>query len=84
MKPAKPKHPAKSMASSFARHVDDSGKIRGWTLFRRSSVTRRVFHKPVRADGTCRQQMARDLWQARMVLRAVTDHYDLKKMGIPN
>ena len=82
MKLATPKQPAKSMASSFARHVDDSGQIRGWTLFRRSSVNRRVFHKPVSAAGACRQQMARDLWQARMVLRAVTDHYDLEKLGV--
>lgn len=82
MKRAKPKRPAKSMASSFARHVDDSGQISGWTLFRRSSVTRRVFRKPVHADGACRNQMARDLWQARMVLRAVTDHYDLEKLGV--
>lgn len=82
MKPAKPKRPAKSMASSFARHVDDSGQISGWTLFRRSSVTRRVFRKPVSVASSCRRQMAQELAQARMVLRAVVDHHDLKKMGL--
>lgn len=82
MKPAKPKKPAKRMASSFARHVDDDGKISGWTLFRRSSVTRRVFRKPVAAQCMDRPQMARELAQARMVLRAIVDHHDLQKMGL--
>lgn len=82
MKPAKPKKPAKSMAPSFARHVDESGQILGWTLFRRSSVTRRVFRKPVPAQGSCRAQMARDLWQARIVMRTIIDHHDLQKMGL--
>ena len=82
MKPAKPKKPAKRMASSFARHVDDDGQISGWTLFRRSSVTRRVFRKPVPARWMDRSQMARELAQARMVLRAVVDHYDIEKMGL--
>ena len=82
MKPAKPKKPAKRMASSCARHVDQSGQISGWTLFRRASVDRRLFRRPVHTIGMDRRQMAQQLIQARMVLRAVVDHYDIEKMGL--
>lgn len=82
MKPAKPKKPAKRMASSFARHVDDDGQISGWTLFRRASFDRRLFLRTVPARGLGRSDMARELAQARQVLRAVTDHYDIEKMGL--
>jgi hypothetical protein len=82
MKPAKPKKPAKRMASSFARHVDDDGQISGWTLFRRASFDRRLFLRAVPARGLGRSDMARELLQARMVLRAVVDHFDIEKMGL--
>lgn len=82
MKPAKAKRPAKSMASSFARHVDESGQISGWTLFRRSSVDKRLFMRVSPALGECRAAHARQLIVDRMTLRATVDHYDLKKLGV--
>lgn len=84
MKLATPKQPAKSMASSFARYVDDSGHIRGWHLFRRSSVDRRLFVRSVHTTypTLTRAEMAAELWQARIVLRSVVDHYDLQKLGV--
>lgn len=83
MKPAKPKRPAKSAATSYARHVDADGKLTGWRLFRRSSVDRRLFHKDVQACPFLNpQSMARDLLVARTTLRATVDHYDLIKLGL--
>lgn len=82
MKPAKPKQPEKSMASSFARHVDEAGQIMGWTLFRRASFNRRLFRKVVRVTDKDRREMALELLHGRMALRSVVDFYDLQKMGL--
>ena len=81
MKPAKPKRPAKSAATSYARHVDAYGRLTGWRLFRRSSVDGRVFHRDVPAYPFLnRREMARDLSRARALLQDIVLHYDLKKL----
>lgn len=81
MKTAKPKRPAKSATTSYARQVDADGKLTGWRLFRRSSVDRRVFHRDVPACPFLnRQAMARDLSRARALLQDIVLHYDLKKL----
>ena len=81
MRPAKPKRPAKSAITSYARQVDADGNLTGWRLFRRSSVDRRVFHRDVPACPFLnRRAMARDLSSARALLRDIVLHYDLKKL----
>lgn len=81
MKAVKGKRPAQGTSFAFARYVDDSGQITGWQLFRRSSVDRRLFGKYFKTDDMTRAEMARELWQARIVLRAVVDNFDIKKLG---
>ena len=78
----KPKRPAKSATTSYARQVDADGRLTGWRLFRRSSVDRRVFIRTSPAIGQCRSAHARQLWIDRQVLRAVVDKYDLEKLGV--
>lgn len=81
MKAAKPKRPAKSAATSYARHVDENGRLTGWTLFRRSSVTNKLFKHDVPACPFLnRRAMARDLSRARALLQDIVMHYDLKKL----
>lgn len=83
MKAAKPKRPAKSAATSYARHVDADGKLTGWRLFRRSNVTNKLFKHDVPACPFLNPKaMARDLWNGRQTLRAVVDAYDLRKLGL--
>ncbi|MES2530441.1 MAG: hypothetical protein V4636_05360 [Pseudomonadota bacterium] len=83
MKAAKPKRPAQGTSFAFARYVDDSGQITGWQLFRRASVDRRLFGRMLHTPPTLtRGELAAELWQARIVLRAVVDNYEFKKMGV--
>ena len=82
MRAVKGKRPAQGTSFAFARYVDDSGKITGWQVFRRSCVDRRLFGKYLKIEpGLSRAEMARELWQARIVLRAVVDNFDIKKLG---
>lgn len=83
MKPSKPKRPAQGTAFAYARYVDDDGRIRGWQLFRRASVDRRLFGRRLHTAPTLsRAEMAAELWQARIVLRAVVDSYEFQKRGV--
>ena len=83
MRAVKGKRPAQGTSFAFARYVDDSGQITGWQVFRRSCVDRRLFGKYLQIEpGLSRAEMARELWNARIVLRAVVDSFDLKKLGV--